>query len=235
MIIPLKRVLFDFSVLKKLETKGSLGKGVTAAALAKINVPVDENWRNEIRAYLFRLPPYYQGALRRTLRPILPTSAANLFSSDTSSDGIALQCFSKVCLQKIRNGEQVAKDNNERLERQEVSLRSKHWTVSMNRSTLEERVASLRYGAYDIRGELDSYLSALRNMPAPWRASKHPLKGSKGQEDGRSSESSPRMKSSKSPMSVMESLGDLPREGLLAFYESRRRWIFGGTGLTTRG
>jgi len=32
-----------------------------------------------------------------------------------------------------------------------------------------------------------------------------------------------------------DSIGDLPHDCLLAFYESRRRWIFGGTGLTTRG
>ncbi len=31
------------------------------------------------------------------------------------------------------------------------------------------------------------------------------------------------------------SIGDLPSECLLAFYESRRRWIFGGEGLTTKG
>jgi integrator complex subunit 6 len=30
-------------------------------------------------------------------------------------------------------------------------------------------------------------------------------------------------------------LGDLPADCSLAYYESRRRWIFGGSGLTTRG
>ena len=34
---------------------------------------------------------------------------------------------------------------------------------------------------------------------------------------------------------VLLSIGDLPHECLLAFYESRRKWIFGGSGLTTRG
>ena len=34
---------------------------------------------------------------------------------------------------------------------------------------------------------------------------------------------------------IFLSLGDLPSECLLAYYESRRRWIFGKSGLTTRG
>ena len=36
-------------------------------------------------------------------------------------------------------------------------------------------------------------------------------------------------------MLLTKSLGDLPADCLLAYYESRRRWIFGGSGLTTRG
>jgi integrator complex subunit 6 len=34
---------------------------------------------------------------------------------------------------------------------------------------------------------------------------------------------------------AVDVLGDLPAKGLLAFYESRRRWVFGGPGLSVRG
>jgi hypothetical protein len=35
--------------------------------------------------------------------------------------------------------------------------------------------------------------------------------------------------------SVLDVLGDLPAQCLMAYYESRRRWIFGGPSLTTHG
>eukprot|EP00522_Entomoneis_paludosa_P005355 CAMPEP_0172471352 /NCGR_PEP_ID=MMETSP1065-20121228/67769_1 /TAXON_ID=265537 /ORGANISM="Amphiprora paludosa, Strain CCMP125" /LENGTH=1212 /DNA_ID=CAMNT_0013229447 /DNA_START=86 /DNA_END=3721 /DNA_ORIENTATION=- len=225
----------EHRVIKKLEGKGSLGKGITSAASAKINVPLDESWRNEIRAYLFRLPPYYQPALRRALRPIMPSSANNLLQFDASPDAIVLQCFSKVCLQKIRNGEQVAKDNNDRLERQEVNLRSKRGSQHLgNRAPGEEKpMQTLRYGQYDPRGSLDSYLAALRNMPPPWRAG--PAVAKQRQEEAETLGLRGGEAGKRSPTSVLDLIGDLPKEGLMAFYESRRRWIFGGTGLSTRG
>ena len=94
--------------------------GVTAGILQQSsisnpsrNVNLDDNWRSEFRAYLFRIPHYYQHALRRCLRPILPASAHSLLNND-GIETIASQCFSRVCLQKIRGGEQFAKESNER-------------------------------------------------------------------------------------------------------------------------
>ena len=209
----------EHRVLKKLEGKGALGKAAT-----KINIPLDEGWRNEIRAYLFRVPPYYQQALRRALRPILPASANNLLQMDSTGESIVLQCFSKVCLQKIRNGEQISKDNNERMERQELSLRSKPGTtmpVVNTRANTEKPPVPLRYGQFDPRGSLDNYLAALRNMAPPWRCggAGTTTHQSQGRNDAKLTENASRVRGrglgEESPSSVLDLIGDLPKEGLM--------------------
>ena len=140
------------------------------------NVPLDEQWRSDFRAYLFRIPPYYQHALRRCLRPILPSSAQSLLSTD-SYESIAAQCFSRSCLQKIRQGEKIARETNERLERQEAELRRRgvqlietHNQDNRRQGLDADKVPVIGYGQYDPRASVHSYLAALRNMPPPWRA-----------------------------------------------------------------
>jgi len=150
----------EHRALKKVTEK----KEVTNALLlsASRNVHLDENWRSSMKAYLFRVPPYYQHSIRRSLRPILPGSAHSLLSVDPI-DSIISQCFSRLCLQKIRNGEQFSKESNERLERQEEEYR-KH-TAEHDHG--EGQI--IGYGQYDNRTDPSSYLAALRNMPPPWR------------------------------------------------------------------
>jgi integrator complex subunit 6 len=82
----------------------------------------------------------------------------------------------------------------------------------------------VRYGQYDPRTPVDSYLAALRHMPAPWKSGIAPKPN---REEN--------TKVGKKQFNVMETLGDLPAKCLMAYYESRRRWIFGGSGLSTRG
>jgi hypothetical protein len=201
----------------------------------KLNVSLDENWRTEFRAYLFRLPPYYQNSLKRGLRTVLPASAHSLLPTD-GIDSVALQCFSKVCLQKIRNGELLAKDSNERLERQESSLRRQN--AMIEHPPRNEKIASIRYGQFDPRSSVDSYLAALRNMPPPWHVPglAVPSKEEKKVQELKSDTNSIVSEiNTESPVSVVDVLGDLPAECLMAYYESRRRWLFGGPSLTTKG
>lgn len=206
-------------------------------ALAKAVIPIDDHWRSEFRAYMFRLPPYYQLALKRALRSVLPTSAHSLLHIE-AMDSLALQCYSVVCAQKIRNGEQIARDFNERLERQEAGLRRQGAAQSGDLSTKAYNDEKpLKYGQFDTRTSTDSYLAALRNMPAPWRvgtAGQRTQENKKGRE-GKSDTASDTGDDGESPKSIVDTLGDLPATCLMAYYESRRRWIFGGTGLTTRG
>ena len=142
------------------------------------NVNLDESWRTELRAYLFRIPPYYQHALRRCLRLILPPSAHSLLNND-GMETISSQCFSRMCLQKIRTGEQSAKEANERLERQEDQLRKKgvpFMDVNINGESQQQQQHHQSpppvpgYGQYDPRGSRSAYLAALRTMPPPWKS-----------------------------------------------------------------
>lgn len=123
-------------------------------------VHLDDVWRSELRAYLFRVPPYYHNALKRCLRPILPTSVHGLLSTE-GIESLALQCFSKQCLQKIRGGEMAQKETNERMERQERELR--------RRGIMEQQDVTVGYGQFDPRASNSSYLAALRMLPPPWR------------------------------------------------------------------
>eukprot|EP00977_Amphora_coffeiformis_P004596 scaffold992_cov175-Amphora_coffeaeformis.AAC.5 len=231
-LLPLliRAVEAEHRILKKMEAAGTI-KGKT-----KVNVPLDEAWRSEFRAYLFRVPTYYQPSLRFALRSML---SASVLPPAESLESIMKQCFSTVSLQKIRNGEQVARDSNERIERQEASLRPvkpRDLNAGGNAG-----MKPLRYGQYDPRGSLDSYLSALRNMPPPWKVqATQAMQREKAETDKErpahpKSETSGSITENKSPRCALDILGDLPKDGLLAYYDSRRRWLFGGTGLTTRG
>lgn len=230
----LKAAENESRVLKKIEAQKGGGL-LQKQAMSKAVIPIDEQWRTEFRAYLFRVPPYYLPTLRRALRVILPQSA-HVFLHTDGVESLAMQCFSKVCAQKIRNGEQIARDSNERLERQEAGLRRHEIPIDLTGNGQSE-VKPLKYGQFDARASTESYLAALRNMPAPWRV------GSAGQrkQDDKAQESKNEAASltgrnkDESPASVMDLLGDLPATCLTAYYESRRRWIFGGSGLTTRG
>ncbi len=213
------------------ETK-ELGLGQKLASSASRTVHLDESWRNEFRAYMFRLPPYYQNALKRSLRGVLPSSAHSLLSTDSNEGALASQCFSKICLQKIRQAEQHAKITNERLERQEAELRRRGMPILDNKparndphhqrnasETPKNAVNAVKFGQYDPRCPVESYLAALRQMPAPWKIPSSSIANSESTEN----------------QNAMDALGDLPGNCLMAYYESRRRWIFGGSGLSMRG
>jgi hypothetical protein len=204
--------------------------------LAKITIPVDDAWKNDFRAYLFRIPPYYTPALRRCLRAVLPSNVHSLLNEASLDTSLPLQCYSKVCLQKIRNAEQVARDIADRMEQQELGLKLKLQASAQpaikGSSPLDEP-SPLRYGQFDPRSSKESYLAALRSMPSPWSGRR---KGGPRDGDEKStSDKGKRVEEPCKPMSAATLLGDLPIDCLMAYYESRRRWIFGGTGLTTRG
>ena len=125
-------------------------------------ISVDEKWRNEFKAYLQRVPPYYQQAMRKCLRPLLPIAVHALLVTE-SIDVMASQCFSRVCYQKIRNGEAMMRDHNERQENQERDLLRNRNPVSEQ----EGNVSDVGYGQYDPRGSISSYLASLRSLPCP--------------------------------------------------------------------
>jgi len=194
-------------------------------------VLMDESWRSEFRAYMFRIPPYYHNALKRFLRPLLPNSVHTLLSSD-GIESLASQCFSKTCLQKIRAGANSQKEHNKRLEQQERELRQRGVVENVTAETF------VGYGQYDARGSSSSYLSSLKMLPAPWKlgigrktsGNTHATK----KDDGTNSDIVSTTSGLDSEKPVTEILGDLPSECLVPYYESRRRWLFGGSGLTTR-
>jgi len=122
---------------------------------------VSSEWRSEFRSYLYRIPPYYLLALRRCLRPLLPSSVHFIIGTDiTTIESIPLLCFSRVCLNKIRTGEQIAKEQNERIDRQEEELR---------RSGTPLRFDTNQDSHHHPTHNISSYLASLRTMPAPWR------------------------------------------------------------------
>lgn len=220
----------EHRVLKKME-----GKTISNN---KLNVLLDDHWRSEFRAYLFRLPPYYQNSLKWSLRTVLPTSAHALLHAE-NMESLALQCFSNTCLQKIRNGEQIARDTNERLERQEASLRRIHLQQPLDSSPrhLDDKIQAVRYGNYDTRASIDSYIETLRSLPPPWRVQHAVRKDETTKLQEMKSDTASQIGEANAGLSrsVVDVLGDLPSQCLMAYYESRRRWIFGGPSLTTRG
>ena len=236
---------------KAVALNDSNGLPQKQASAASRTVHLDESWRNEFRAYLFRLPPYYQNALKRSLRSVLPSSVHSLLNTDSNEGALVSQCFSKNCLQKIRHAEQMAKITNERLERQEAELRRRgmpilekpnrndqhqHHHQQSSRSNLTTETSkntgsTIKFGQYDPRCPVESYLAVLRQMPAPWKIPSTAV--STVTSNAKGNITSP--KESTEDQNAMDALGDLPGNCLMAYYESRRRWIFGGSGISVRG
>lgn len=121
------------------------------------NLIMDDHWRSEMRAYLFRVPPYYHAILRRCLRAILPPSLHSLISTESAESAL-----SRSVMQKIKIGEQIAKDKSERQEKSEGGYR-RHVTETNQYVD----VSNLRYGHYDCRSPTHQYLNALRCLPPP--------------------------------------------------------------------
>lgn len=99
LLLLLRAVEAEHRVLKKMAPTLENEK---QAAAASRTVHLDEQWRNEFRGYLFRLPPYYQRAINRSLRAILPACAHSLLYAE---DSLISLSYSKICLQKIRTAE----------------------------------------------------------------------------------------------------------------------------------
>jgi hypothetical protein len=226
----------ELRVLQKTETKevepksgalaGLIKKKNNSVAAAKA-IHMDDDWKSDFRAYLFRLPHYYLPAIRHVLSPMLPPSILPLLNFDGHESGLPFPCYSPTCLHKIQNGEKAARDHNERLRNIEQRMhmhRSMHeallasghvQSMERNSSTLKKGLQqggdkiSFGYGQYDPRVPEHRYLNSLRNLPPPKKDHKVPAK-----------------------IGVLDPITLLPSTCLLAFYESRRRWIFGGTGLS---
>ena len=228
--------------------------------LVKVNTTLDEQWKSEFRAYLFRIPVYYHNSIKRALRPLLTVSVHATLLQTESFELITAQCYSNVCHQKIRNGELVSKEQNERMERQEAMIRysskmglsssndgntismessatstSSHDGISEHNNSYHPQQQQPQkwsnYGHFDPRFNIDTYLASLRNIPAPWRL---PTDRQAKEDSQDRSDAIPSTRHRKVPCAI-DVLGDLPAKGLLAFYESRRRWVFGGPGLSIRG
>ena len=188
---------------------------------------MDDNWKAEFRAYLFRLPAYYLPAVRRALRPLLPPSSLSLLNYESQHEAISSLCFSPTCLHKIQQGEKAAECSNEWLRSMEQNLRlRKHHPMhdaplaSDHLQTMGRQPAITRQEAQQDASsptfdhfKVSAYLSSLRNAPPPWKKGET---SSKHESDGHPS-----------------LLTLLPSSCLLSYYESRRRWIFGGSGLLT--
>ena len=230
--------------------------------VVKVNTTLDEQWKSEFRAYLFRIPVYYHNSIKRAVRTILPVSVHATLLQTESVELIAAQCYSKVCHQKIRNGEMISREQNERMERQEAMIRysSKMGLSSCSNSgntlSMESAATSASvfdetndhnnihhpqqqnrssYGHYDPRFNVDTYLASLRNIPAPWRLPTD-IQAKAEEPQVRNEPKSTKWKEQRRQLpSAIDVLGDLPAKGLMAFYESRRRWVFGGPGLSIRG
>ncbi len=143
---------------KMMDIGSSSSSNMNLASISK-GILLDENWRSEFRAYMFRLPPYYMFSLSLCLRPLLPSRAQSLVSVD-SVDSVISQCFSRQCLQKIRNGEQHSREAVDRLERREEEYCNE---------VIENGNEEVGYGQFDKRTSINNYLNALRHMPPPWK------------------------------------------------------------------
>lgn len=214
----------EHRTLKKIADRGTKPTGRT-------NIVLDDHWRTEMRAYLFRIPPYYQFAMKRCLWQVLPSSVHSLLQTETV-EAMKGQCFSKACHHKILNAEQATKENNERFELQELTIRTGR---NPNETPLGENKSGLAYGQYDPRTSEETYLNTLRGLSEPWRAQQSNQQQQQQPASGREASPSKTTTETKQPKSVLDILGDVPKTSLLAYYESRRRWIFGGSGQTVQG
>jgi integrator complex subunit 6 len=150
---------------KALEKRSSMDNEQAKKNLLAIsrNILIDENWYSEFRAYLFRLPPYYMFSIKRCLHQLLPSRCQALVSIE-SVGSVVSQCFSKQCLQKIKHGEQISRENIDRLERKEEEYRNNILDIQDNKGGEESG-----YGHFDKRSQTSNYLNALRQMPPPWK------------------------------------------------------------------
>jgi len=125
-------------------------------------IVLDDTWKNELKAYIHRIPPYCLVSVKRCLKPILPSGVHYLLGTDTI-EALTAQCFSRLCHQKIRMGEAAAKDAVDRADQgyDESTLNS----LSCDESKV------LVYGQYDRKIRLSSYLATLRAMSPPWKRS----------------------------------------------------------------
>eukprot|EP00986_Skeletonema_menzelii_P000422 scaffold124_cov153-Skeletonema_menzelii.AAC.11 len=202
--------------IKAGATAGLIKKKINSATAARA-IHLDDNWKSDFRAYLFRLPPYYLPAVRRVLRSMLPQSVLTLLNVE-SQEVLPLLCMSPSCLSKIQNGEKAAKHSIDWLRGMEQNIRKRRARSTIDdQSQLQQNVKqeTFGYGEYDPRMTEQQYQHLLRNLPPPW---KNGIK-----EDDQKSERK------------LNPVAMVPISCMLAYYESRRRWIFGGTGLTTRG
>lgn len=120
---------------------------------------LDDKWKNELKNYMHRIPPYCLVSVKRCLKPMLHTSVHHLLGTDTI-ESITSQCFSRLCHQKIRAGEASAKDAVIRMDHRHDALS----TISLNC----DETLTQRYGQYDRKSSLSSYLAALRTINPPW-------------------------------------------------------------------
>ena len=196
----------ELRVVQKTTEKSVKKKAITSASVAR-SVHLDDGWKSEFRSYLFRLPPYCLPAIRRSLKALLPPSVQSLLNYE-SHEPLPVLCFSKTCQQKIGLGEQSARSSIQWLKQMELS---------MKRRPLHSMAESFGYGQFDPRMTEYQFKSYLRSLPPPKvdteQTSKSPDTASTGG----------------------TGIALLPSSCLLPFYESRRRWVFGGTGLATRG
>jgi integrator complex subunit 6 len=131
-----------------------------ACSAGRPTIFLDDHWSNEMRAYIYRIPPYYLVPVKRCLRTILPSSVHHLLGTDTV-EAITAQCFSKLCHQKIRAGEATARATVDRLHHRCDDVSSFHTSCEDN--------TALGYGRYDRIRSIGSYLAALREMSPPWK------------------------------------------------------------------
>jgi len=212
--------------VKSGATAGLIKKKINSATAARA-IHLDDTWKSDFRAYLFRLPPYYLPAVRRVLRSMLPQNVLALLNVE-SQEVIPLLCMSPACLSKIHSGEKAARDGNDWLKGMEQNMRKRkarsifdeQSQLHSSQQTAKQEAQTVEYGEYDPRSMTEQqYKHLLRNLPPPWKNG-HKLEDEKGDK-----------KSERKINPVVM----IPNSCMLAYYESRRRWIFGGTGLTTRG
>ena len=199
-------------------TAGLIKKKINSATAARA-IHLDDTWKSDFRAYLYRLPPYYLPAVRRVLRSMLPQNVLALLNVE-SHEVLPLLCMSPTCLNKIHNGEKAAKNSIDWQRSMEKNM--KNMRTRQARSTVEDNSQLLNkkesqtfgYGEYDPRMTEQQFKHLLRNLAPPW-------KNGIIEEENSGGNVSP--------------VARVPTSCMLAYYESRRRWIFGGSGLSTRG
>lgn len=241
----------ELRMLKKLVENSKESTGVKSGATLitkKINSAtaarafhLDDAWKSDFRAYLLRLPPYYLPAVRHVLRSMLPQNILGLLNVD-SQEALPLLCMSQSCLNKIQTGEKAAKDGNDWLRGMEQNMRKRKARSALYDQSQIIQPSSqpngctsvagkqevhadtnhfvVGYGEYDPRMTEQQFKHLLRNLPPPW---KNGISGKKSKED------------EKNNGRQFNPVAMVPTSCLLAYYESRRRWIFGGTGLATKG